>query len=38
LIFYILKGAVGGGMAVQDVVAKKWEEGYRKTFGRRDMD
>ncbi|HEY9048545.1 MAG TPA: AMP-binding protein [Ohtaekwangia sp.] len=26
LDFTVLKGAVGGGMAVQDVVAKKWEE------------
>ncbi|WP_333819892.1 AMP-binding protein [Ohtaekwangia sp.] len=26
LDFSALKGAVGGGMAVQDVVAKKWEE------------
>jgi long-chain acyl-CoA synthetase len=26
LDFSYLKGAVGGGMAVQDVVAKKWEE------------
>ena len=26
LDFSFLKGAVGGGMAVQDVVAKKWEE------------
>jgi long-chain acyl-CoA synthetase len=26
LNFSYLKGAVGGGMAVQDVVAKKWEE------------